>query len=42
MVRTIDGLTPEQTEQYFTFLSHAGRALSIWRGKYPYEVKLDQ
>lgn len=42
LVRTIDDLTPEQTENYFTFLSHAGRALSIWRGKYPYEVKLNE
>lgn len=40
MVRTIDNLTPEQTENYFTYLSHAGRALALWRGKLPYEVDL--
>jgi len=42
LVRTVDGLTPEQTESYYTFLSHAGRALSIWRGKLPHEVKLNE
>jgi len=42
MVRTIDNLTPEQTENYFTYLSHAGRALALWRGKLPYEVKLNE
>jgi hypothetical protein len=40
LVKTIDALTPEQTENYFTFLSHAGRALSLWRNKFPYEVSL--
>lgn len=42
MVRTVDNLTPEQTEAYFTYLSHAGRALALWRGKLPYEVKLNE
>ncbi|MBS0210485.1 MAG: hypothetical protein JSS27_16195 [Planctomycetes bacterium] len=38
MVKTIDELTPEKTEEYFTYLSHAGRSLSIWRGKWPWQV----
>lgn len=42
LVRTIDALTPEQTEAYYTYLTHAGRALALWRGKLPYEVKLDE
>lgn len=42
MVRTIDNLTPEQTEAYYTYLSHAGRSLALWRGKLPYEVKLNE
>lgn len=40
LVKTIDNLTDEQVENYFTFLSHAGRALSLWRNKFPYEVTL--
>jgi hypothetical protein len=42
LVRTIDGLTSEQTEGFYTYLSHAGRSLALWRGKLPYEVKLDE
>ncbi|MBL8829885.1 MAG: hypothetical protein JNM18_23095 [Planctomycetaceae bacterium] len=42
LVKTIDALTPEQTENYFTFLSHAGRALSLWRNHFPYEVSLNK
>jgi len=41
LVHTIDGLTPEQTEGYYTYLSHAGRALACWRGKLPYQVPLE-
>jgi hypothetical protein len=41
LVHTIDGLTPEQTENYYTYLSHAGRALACWRGKLPNEVPLE-
>lgn len=40
MVRTIEGLTPEQVDNYYTFLTHAGRALALWRGKLPNEVTL--
>lgn len=40
LVKTVDSLTDEQTETYFTFLSHAGRALALWRDKLPYEVTI--
>lgn len=33
LVRTIDQLTPKETQDRFTYLSHAGRALALWRGK---------
>jgi hypothetical protein len=35
LVRAIDDLTPEQVREQFTFLSHACRALALWRGKSP-------
>lgn len=38
LVRTVDGLSDEQIGEHFTFLSHAGRALALWRGKTPPEV----
>lgn len=38
LIKTIDGLTPQQVEKYYTFLSHAGRALALWRGHFPAEV----
>ena len=40
LVRTIDQLTPQQTQDRFTYLSHAGRALALWRGKSPPQVDL--
>ncbi|MBX3414549.1 MAG: hypothetical protein KF708_17815 [Pirellulales bacterium] len=36
----IINLTDEQVEEYYTFLTHAGRALSLWRGRFPTEVDL--
>jgi hypothetical protein len=35
-------LTDEQIEEYYTFLTHAGRALSLWRGRFPNEVVLGE
>lgn len=32
LVRTIAGMTPEEIQVNFSFLSHAGRALALWRG----------
>ncbi len=38
LLKTIDGLTPAQVTRYYTFLSHAGRALALWRGHFPAEI----
>ncbi|MDA7951873.1 MAG: hypothetical protein MPJ24_10345 [Pirellulaceae bacterium] len=35
MVKTIDSLTEEEVVDYYTYLSHAGRALALWRGQFP-------
>lgn len=34
----IQGLSDSQVQRFYTFLTHAGRALSLWRGKMPHEV----
>jgi hypothetical protein len=38
MVRTIDDLSEDEVRQYYTFLSHAGRALALWRSRDPADV----
>ncbi|HEV7669339.1 MAG TPA: hypothetical protein VGS22_12510 [Thermoanaerobaculia bacterium] len=38
LVRTIDGMSADQIQTNFSFLSHAGRALAQWRGRLPAEV----
>ncbi len=40
LIDTIDRLEPAQIQSYNSFLSHAGRALALWRGKLPAEVEL--
>lgn len=40
LVRSIDELTPDQVQRFNPFLSHAGRALALWRGRLPNEVTL--
>ncbi|MGD9715366.1 MAG: hypothetical protein AB7V46_25415, partial [Thermomicrobiales bacterium] len=35
-------LTDEQIEEYYTFLTHAGRALTLWRGHFPSEIALGE
>ena len=35
--RTILELDEKQTHEYYTFLTHAGRALALWRGQFPHE-----
>lgn len=35
LVHTIDDLDERQVRNYYTFLSHAGRALALWRGDFP-------
>ncbi len=38
LIETIQGLSDRDVEQWYTFLSHAGRALAMWRGKYPAQI----
>lgn len=40
IVRTVDSLTADQIQEYNSYLSHAGRALALWRGELPSEVDL--
>ena len=35
LVKTIDGMSDAEIASSFTFLSHAGRSLALWRGKFP-------
>jgi hypothetical protein len=42
LVKTIDDLSDEKTEEYYTYLSHAGRSLALWRNKSPADVQLPQ
>ncbi len=35
---TIAGLTVGQVQANYTYLTHAGRALALWRGRFPAEV----
>ena len=37
---TILGLSDDEVTSYYTYLSHAGRALSLWRGRFPAQVDL--
>lgn len=37
LVKEIEGLSDSEIKQYYTFLSHAGRALALWRGRFPAE-----
>jgi hypothetical protein len=41
LVRTINELDEEKVAEYGPFLSHAGRALALWRGKFPDQVDLN-
>lgn len=40
LVRTIKKMPASEIKSSYTFLSHAGRALALWRGKFPSEVDL--
>jgi hypothetical protein len=35
LARTIEGLSEAEVRSYFTFLTHAGRALALWRASEP-------
>lgn len=37
LIETIDELSPAQIRQNYTYLTHAGRALALWRGRFPHE-----
>ncbi|MEX1229137.1 MAG: hypothetical protein WEB58_02780 [Planctomycetaceae bacterium] len=38
IIDTVATMSDREIELNYTFLSHAGRALALWRGKFPYEV----
>lgn len=38
--QTISGMDDRLIQKNYTFLSHAGRALALWRAKFPHEVEL--
>lgn len=40
LVKTIREMPESEVKSSFTFLSHAGRAMALWRGKFPAEVNL--
>ncbi len=40
LVSQVDRMSEDEIDRYFTFLSHAGRALALWRGQLPAEVEL--
>jgi len=42
LTTTIQELTPGEVKSYYTFLTHAGRALAMWRGQFPHEVPIAQ
>lgn len=38
LVKSIDGLNDAEIQRYYTFLSHAGRSLALWRSRRPADV----
>lgn len=40
LVAAIDRMSAEEIDKYYTYLSHVGRALALWRGRFPAEVDL--
>lgn len=42
LTKAILDLSEDEVEDYYTFLTHAGRALSLWRGKFPVEAVREQ
>tara|TARA_R110000850_G_scaffold32282_6_gene88564 strand:+ start:1497 stop:2699 length:1203 start_codon:yes stop_codon:yes gene_type:complete len=40
LVETIQQMPESEIQGSYTFLSHAGRALALWRGKFPFQVDL--
>lgn len=42
MVHEIESMSPDSIRTQYTFLTHAGRALSLWRGEFPDEFMTRQ
>lgn len=42
LVRELDRLTPSQVQRFYPFLTHAGRALALWRNRPPHQVPLQE
>ncbi|PHS12717.1 MAG: hypothetical protein COA78_07985 [Blastopirellula sp.] len=38
LVSEISNMEPESLNKSYTFLTHVGRALCLWRGKFPHEI----
>ena len=38
LTKTIDEMSDSQIQSGYIFLTHAGKALALWRGKFPHEV----
>jgi hypothetical protein len=38
VVKTVDGMSESEIAKNYTFLSHAGRSLALWRGKFPAQI----
>jgi len=39
LIKQIDHLSAADVRQYYTYLTHAGRALAMWRAKFPHECQ---
>lgn len=39
LITQIDDLSDSEVRQYYTYLTHAGRALAMWRGRFPHECQ---
>lgn len=39
LIESIDGLSDAEVRSYYTYLTHAGRALAMWRGCFPHECQ---
>jgi hypothetical protein len=40
LARTVEEMSAEDVQSNYTFLTHAGRALALWRGVRPADVQL--
>ena len=42
MVRELEKMDEVTVRKNYTFLTHAGRSLAMWRGEFPHELYSDQ